>query len=374
MWLDMRRDTAREYNPMTGKNGLQPIPVIDVRTGGPVRHARLSAAGALALRNDCVAWLPLGSLVPLLDGLTRRWLKRSQSPYVAEIETIAASLGISGVWLLNGSYQWGCTTLAREQENVPWLARTLDWPFPGLGRHVEIAQMAGPAGAFYQATWPGYVGALTAMAPGRFAACINQAPLFRRTRHRYLRLYDIAANAVGTWWRIGHIPPDQLLRQVFETCADFATARRALETTPIARPVIYTLVGVRQGERCVIERTEDGFGTRETATSAANDWHERRDRWEARVGGDMLINCEMDEAAANSRGRRAAIDGFQGTFGTGEFDWVREPVLNRFTRIAVEMCPANAVLRVAGYETDDGAAVARRVTETGAVDSKVKAA
>ena len=47
--------------------------------------------------------------------------------------TIAAALGYPGIWFLNGCYQWGCTALAREQAGVPWLARTLDWPFPGLG-------------------------------------------------------------------------------------------------------------------------------------------------------------------------------------------------------------------------------------------------
>jgi len=47
------------------------------------------------------------------------------------------------------------------------------WPFSGLGRYVAVAHMRGEGGDFYTATWPGYVGALTAMAPGRFAACIK---------------------------------------------------------------------------------------------------------------------------------------------------------------------------------------------------------
>ena len=52
------------------------------------------------------------------------------------------------------------------------LARTLDWPFPGLGRFVELVRMRGPAGEFINVTWPGYVGALTALAPGRFVGGI----------------------------------------------------------------------------------------------------------------------------------------------------------------------------------------------------------
>jgi len=32
------------------------------------------------------------------------------------------------------------------------------------------------------------------------------------------------------------------------------------------------------------------------------------------------------------------------------FDWVKPPVLNSYTRLAVTMSPARAILRVAGYE------------------------
>ena len=84
--------------------------------------------------------------VPWMDRLARTWLVRSGSPYIADIEAIAVALKFPGIWLLNGSYQWGCTALAREEGGAPWLARTLDWPFPGLGRHAEVAHMRGPAG------------------------------------------------------------------------------------------------------------------------------------------------------------------------------------------------------------------------------------
>ena len=171
-----------------------------MRDGGPLRHAIEAAAQARALRDDCLAWLPSAArrMMPVFDAITRRWLMRSRSPYVAEIAAIAAALEFSGVWFLNGSYQWGCTSLARD-DDAPWLVRTLDWPFPGLGRHVEIARMAGRAGEYYSVTWPGFVGVLTGMAPGRFAASINQAPLWRRTRA------SVAA-AVRHRWRMRSRP------------------------------------------------------------------------------------------------------------------------------------------------------------------------
>jgi hypothetical protein len=344
---------------------LRPIDVVDVRDGGPIRHAREGSERARALRRDCLAWLPFALMqpfMPLLDRLARYWFRRSNSPYVGEIETIAAALGFSGTWFLNGSYQWGCTALAREEGGAPWLARTLDWPFPGMGRHVDVAQMRGEAGEFFCVTWPGYVGVLTAMAPGRFAAAINQAPLWRRSHWRALRYLDVAVNAANTWWRVRHMPPDQLLRQAFETCGSFAEAKALLETVPVARPVIFSLAGCAAGECCVIERTEDGYETRSDATVAANDWQVNDPRYEARLGARLALTASYAEAQANSRRRSDALAGWAGTFTRDSFAWVAAPVLNQFTRLAIEMCPAQGILRVMGYESPRGGVLAQPAT------------
>jgi hypothetical protein len=342
---------------------LATIPVVDIRDGGPVRHAAEGGARAKELRDDCVNWLPRVAvmLVPLLDVLTRRWLGRSRSPYLAEVREIAARLGHGGVWFLNGSYQWGCTACARDEAGAPWLVRTLDWPFPGLGRHLEVARMRGPAGEFDNITWPGYVGVLTASAAGRFAACINQAPMWRRTRRPWLRPYDLALNAWRTW-HIRFMPPDHLLREVFETCKDFGAARRRLETTPVARPVIYTLAGCKPGERCVIERTEEGFETREHETAAANDWLRGAPAWEARVSAKLLLTRSYEATAENSRARREQLGRWPTPFSRGGFAWVTPPVLNPYTRLAVELCPAAGTLRVIGYELVSGAELPEPVT------------
>jgi hypothetical protein len=344
--------------------GLATIPVAAITPGAQVRHAIDGRARAKMLRDGCLAWLPGAArlMLPAIDAMTRHWLMRSASPYVAEIAAIAAALDYSGIWFLNGCYQWGCTALVRDEEGVPWLARTLDWPFPGLGRYVEIARMRGPAGAFDTVTWPGFVGILTASAPGRFAACINQAPLWRRTRHPWLRPCDIALNALATG-RIRFIPPDHLLRQVFETCGSFSEARHRLETTPVARPVIYTLAGCRAGERCVIERTEQGCESREEDTGAANDWLRSRAEWEARVSSQAMLTRSYEEAAARNLSRKQQLSAWSGEFARGTFAWVAPPVLNPFTRIAVEMCPATGVLRAVGYETLPGCELAQPVTQ-----------
>jgi hypothetical protein len=331
------------------------IPIVDLREGGPVRRAGEAPVRARGLRDACVDWLPrpAAAMLPALDRATRRWLRRSSSPYTQDVEAIAATLAFPGIWFLNGCYQWGCTALGRDEGEVPWLARTLDWPFPGLGRYLEVARMRGPAGDFDNITWPGYVGTLTATAPGRFAASLNQAPMRRRTRRPWLRPYDMALNARRTW-RIRSIPPDHLLRQVFETCASYGEARLRLERTPVARPAIYTLVGCVAGERCVIERTEESFSSREDVTSAANDWLHSSWPWEARVRTEVLLTRTYEEAAHNSRTRRAQIAAWNGQFANGAFGWVTPPILNSQTRLAVEACPARGILRVIGYERVEG--------------------
>ena len=306
------------------------------------------------MRDACLGFFPRAALplVPALDRASRHWLERSRSPYVrGDRRRLRPTLDFSGVWLLNASYQWACTSLAGEHNGAPWLLRTLDWPFLGLGRYADVARMQGDCGDFFSVTWPGYVGALTAMAPFRFAACVNQAPMRRRTAHRWLRPYRFRRQCAS---RSGAptdlMPPDQLLRRTFELCGDFAAARHMLETTPVARPVIYTLVGCAADERCVIERTETDFVTREEETSAANDWVPCRPGWEGRIGTRRFLTSSFADAAGYSRARREALKDWDGALSAPGFDWVREPVLNPYTRLAVAMCPAAGVLRVLGYD------------------------
>src|ERR1700687_5620339 len=89
------------------------IPVAEVAPGGQVEHAIAARARAQALRDGCLAWLPGAArlMLPAMDAMTRHGLARSASPYVAEIAAVAEELDYSGIWFLNGCYQWGCTSL-----------------------------------------------------------------------------------------------------------------------------------------------------------------------------------------------------------------------------------------------------------------------
>src|SRR3954463_11682231 len=89
-----------------------PIPLIDARSD-PLATADPAAVRAL---RDAV-FASLSSVVipvlPVADRIARGWLARTTSPYLAELDGIAARTRISGIYAINLSYEYGCTTLAR---------------------------------------------------------------------------------------------------------------------------------------------------------------------------------------------------------------------------------------------------------------------
>ena len=321
---------------------LKPVPLVEAN--------ELRIEQALEVRDACLGWLPFGGTLALLaDPIVKRWMQRVRTPYLGEIDAVARAVKRPGIWLLHGAYLFGCTALADETADGPRLRRTLDWPFPGLGRLLEVARSRGAAGEYLNVTWPGFVGVLTAVAPGRFAASINQAPMRQRT----LLWLDYAFNALAGL-RSDALPPEHLLRQVFDTCASFDEARHRLETVPVARPVLFLLVGCRPGERVVIERDGAGVRTYAQDTVLANDWQEVRAGWRPRV-------CGLGTPADNNRRRRAALAAWAGQ-DCADKAWVADPVLNDTTRVSVEMSPATGRLVVAGWEPD-GRGSAARATE-----------
>src|SRR5262249_17441296 len=158
---------------------------------------------------------------------------------------IAERLPGAGVHALNLSYEWACTTAAVS----PLVVRALDWPFNGMGQEVVVGRHRSPAGSWLNVTWPGFVGVLTALAPGRFAAALNEAPLRRRT---YILPVDWLIDRIKVG-RTRAIPSTHLLRLVFETCSTFDEAVSVLRDTPIALPAMFAIAGA-DGRACIIER------------------------------------------------------------------------------------------------------------------------
>ena len=103
---------------------------------------------------------------------------------------------------------------------------------------------------------------LNGMAPGRFAATLNQAPM---RRHGWLMPIDWALNRrlVGN---PSGLPPAHLLRKIFEEARNYEEAKKMAMDTPVALPVIFILSGLKPGEGCVIERTENSAATIDLGT------------------------------------------------------------------------------------------------------------
>lgn len=333
---------------------LPEIPIIDCDEGGAERLFDQSAAAArrlaaIARRTytpPVMAWL---------DWRSRTWIERNDSPYAPEIAYIAERLPGAGVHALNLSYEWACTTAAV----APLMMRALDWRLDGMGREVVVARHRSPAGAWLNVTWPGFAGVLTALAPGRFAAAINQAPL----RHRsYILPIDWAIDRIKVN-ATRAMPPAHLLRLVFETCSSFGEAVEVLRDTPIALPTLFAISGA-DGSACVIERQEESAFVFDGNEVMANHW--LNSRW--RRGRSRGIDSEGRWHAL----RASAEQADPGQTGGGQgFGWLRPPVLNRLTRLAAVMNAATGALSVIGLEAKGTTAVP--VTKALRVDMPVPA-
>lgn len=313
---------------------LPAVPLIELGAHGAealldAAPARAEALRRIGERHYSRLGLRLG------DAVGRAWLRRSANPYLAEIEAVAARLGVPGGVALNLSYEWACTGLVGPDPGGSGarLLRVLDWKLEGLGENVVVARAAGPAGAYYNVTWPGAVGVLTAMAPQRFSAAIHQAPM---RRHGLGFLGDWAVNRARVW-RSRALPPAHLLRLVCETCPDYATARERLIQTPLALPVIFILAGAVAQDSCIIERTEDRAAVHDGPGSWANHWQagDFGPGWSER-GHDNPGRC----AGLTQLARQATLD----------FGWLTPPVLNPDTKLAVRANAATAELAVLGIE------------------------
>ena len=286
-----------------------------------------------------------GVALRLADAVSRRWLARWHDPYVQEIDRIAALIGRPGAYFLNVSYEWGCTSSAGPPAagDAPLLTRVLDWPERGLGRHVVAARIHSPIGRWLSLTWPGYTGVLQAVAPGRFAAALNQAPMEQPIGFYPL---DWLINRTRVW-KQPHLTAAHLLRRVFEQAPDFATAKQMLTETPIALPAIYILAGVKPGEACVIERMPEAAHVIDGPASAANAW--QAPNWSGRARGND--NLERQQVM---RTARPSLD--------PAFPWLQPPVLNRRTRLVFVAEAASGAFVAQGFEGEKPATLALQAT------------
>jgi hypothetical protein len=329
--LDVSRPATRESSTSTK---LPTIPLYDVKKEGPLALLdkdpnRLAAVVAEGRRQYGGLALRLG------DHATWQWLTRNRNPYRDEIAAVAAHVSLPGVFLLNLSYEWSCTCGVGPDPSGKGsrMLRTLDWPMNGLGRNVVVAGQDGGAGPYYNVTWPGYVGVLTAMAPGRYSAAINQPPMHRFTGSCW---FDWAINRTGVWRKSG-LPPSHLLRRVFDECRTYAEAKAMLADTPLCIPAFFTLSGAEPGEGCTIERLERRAAVHQAPASISNHW--------------LAFDQPGHDRGTDSRGRWTRMERVRDRAGD-DFSWVVPPLLNETTRLAVIANAGRGLLKVQGREVD----------------------
>jgi hypothetical protein len=298
------------------------LTVIPLEAGSPLdlvrRHPARARAMAQAARETfgAASRLAAAAMTPAADRASRAWLQRQNNPYLPEIDAMAAILGIRGVHALNVCFEWGCTGGVWPSPDGPVLRRVLDWPFPRLGESTVVAWQA--EARYFNIGWPGLAGLFQALAPGRFVAAINQAPM---RRHGRGFLGDWLINRLAVKGNKG-LPPAHVLRGVFEQAADYASAKKLLCETALAVPAIFLLAGVKDGEGCVIERTETAWAIREMGDGmvcAANHFESLTGHWRPRP--------------IDSAGRAACARGLEPHQGIGDFGWFTAPVANINSRL-----------------------------------------
>ena len=317
---------------MQTKRQMLEIPVYDVGEDFPMDLTHCVGDRGYELLARATRRIPK-AVLRSLDYAARCWLVRNRSPFLKDIDALAARAGMPGLYYMNVQYEWGCTTsakLASDGRSVV-LIHTLDWDVVGIGDYVVAARVPNPLGNWVSLTWPAFTGVLQAVAPGRFAAAINQPTPKRRTG-LFAIDWLLSKSAI---WGSTHIQPIHLLRRVFETAPHYDAARKMLETTPITTPAIFTLAGVRDGETVVIERQENQARLT-TDACVANEWC--APDWQA-----------LHHKAFENNRRLSAMRGTPTSWDPA-FGWVTWPILNAQTRLAMMADAGRGRLLAQGYE------------------------
>lgn len=324
---------------------LTEIPVMECGPDFPLQTLMQFRSRTIALLDEASRRYPQ-RLLAALDSVSRAWLKRADPAHLAEVDAIAGVIGRPGAYFFSVNYEWGCTcrVMPSPDRTSARLIRVLDWMTPGLGRNLVCAKVSGaPAGPFALLTWPGYTGVLQVVAPGRFAAALNQAPM----RHVVGAFYpDWVANRRRVW-TMPYPTPARLLRKVAEEAETFAAARRMLIDAPISTPAIFSIAGVGPGETAIVERTEHEAKVRDGAHVAAN--HFETAGWGGRARG------------IDSGGRARLMSGIEAVFDPS-FPWLVPPILNDHTRIVLVADAREGRFIAQGYEATGPATAVLDVT------------
>jgi hypothetical protein len=220
-------------------------PTIDLDLAEPVerRYAAVPddvfAAGRRLL--DAV----MANLPPAARALADAVRLRTAGRFHDEVVTLARHAGVTWRELLlaNVSYDLvlaslGCSTVALPTPSGPVVARNMDWwPEDLLAQTSYLLRFRRQGQlAYANAGWPGAIGAITGLSGRGFAVVLN------------------AVTSPEGVCPTGY-PVLLHLRRVLEEARDFDGALRLLSAETLAAPALITLVGSRNEQRVVVERT-----------------------------------------------------------------------------------------------------------------------
>ena len=172
--------------------------------------------------------------------------------HAQEVDGIAARLGVERevMGVVNLYYDliksaFACTAFAIDSPAGPLHARNLDWWTDERLLHegsLAAKFVGGDHGDFTLVGWPGFAGAFSGVAPGRFAITLNSV------------LSDEPAPVADS--------VTFLIRDVLESAPDYLTALDRLCRTPIACDALLLISGTEPGQMAVVERTPRRFAVR----------------------------------------------------------------------------------------------------------------
>jgi hypothetical protein len=230
----MRTTTAEGYS-------YEPVPTV---AGGPPYPPEL-AARSRRLLEATLALFPPGAGAGFVPGVAARY-----PVHAGRAERVAAAVGVDPADLLAanlcydlllGSPAMGCSTLALPGEGGPVLSRNMDW-FPAEKIAKASCLIREEFGV--NAGFVGMLGAVTGMSHRGFCVCLNAA--------------------FGGSDPAGY-PVLLFLRHVLDTAGSYAEALEMATRERLMSGGIITVVGTRNEERAVVERTPTAARVRTAA-------------------------------------------------------------------------------------------------------------
>jgi len=227
---------------------------------------------------------------------------RTGNRFHAEAKFLASLIG--GSWreimIANLSYDlvlgtMGCSTVALPTPSGPVLARNMDWwPEDVLAQTSYLIRgFRDGRLAYANAGWPGAIGVVTGLSGNGFAIALNAV---------------IGPDPVN---RLGY-PMLLHIRRVLEEAADFANAVQMLSEQPLVVSGLLTVVGTRNDERVIIERTPrrhaQRWGEEGRPLIATNDFRALHKPQTHELGDIYQTTCSRYEALSRLVREPASLD------------------------------------------------------------------